>query len=253
MPQFGLGQSQGFEPAPEGKQPAILAEISWAMIQNRFESDKGEELKMIWSFQLKAEDKQGERYVLDMELYPNISPKNQVGKLCQSWSASKEPLDQDQLNDWRGYLMGNLMETDVDNNYILDDKGVAQMKEFDTVFDFIEFTKSEEYQPLMVGATAIVEVAHNESKNGKVYANIKNIFVNAKCDEMGNPKFNAEGKPVRAFEMEISESYVGYHARQAEIAERIAKNKQQGKRSVPQSGFSGKAASTAAGRSKPPF
>ena len=83
MAQFGLNQSKGFLPAPEGKQPAILAEISWAMVEDRFEG-KGLQLKMFWSFQLQAENDQGERYVVDLELFPQISPNNKVGKLCKT-------------------------------------------------------------------------------------------------------------------------------------------------------------------------
>lgn len=219
MQQFGLIQSKGFQPAPEGKQPAILAEISWAMVEDRFEG-KGLQLKMFWSFQLQAEDEQGERYVLDLELFPQISPKNKVGRFCKSWSASKDVLSQEQLNHWRESVMGSLVLRDEAGNALMDDEGIVLTKPFDSVEEFLAAVDPD---PPLVGITAIVEVEHKESGvTNRTYANITSIYINGKVDDIGNvirdPKTK---KAVPAFEMDI-EGYVSRAERQAEIQRRIA-------------------------------
>lgn len=217
--QFGLVQSKGFQPAPEGKQPAILAEISWAMVEDRFEG-KGPQLKMFWSFQLQAEDEQGERYVLDLELFPQISSKNKVGRFCKSWSGSKDVLSQDQLNQWRLSVMGNLVLKDKTGNPMMDEEGVILTKSFDTVEEFLAAVDPD---PPLVGITAIVEVEHKESATtNRTYANITGIYINGKVDEIGNIIRDATTKrAVPAFEMDI-EGYVSRADRQAEIQKRIA-------------------------------
>ena len=243
MAQFGLTQSGGFKPAPEGKQPAVLAEIAWALVEDRFEG-KGEQLKMFWCFQLQAEDTEGERYVVDLELFPQLSPKNKVGKLCKSRSASREPLTQEQLNQWRAYVMGDLILKDEEGNMILDDKGIAQTKDFLTVEDFLAFVNSDEYPaPPLVGVTAILEIEHKESANGRTYANIVDIHINGKVDSLGNVIKGKDGRPEPAFEMELDDSYVNRANRQAEIQRRIVEkeNKKSAKPATQQSNSGSKA------------
>ena len=214
---FGLVQSKGFEPAPAGRQPAILAEIAWEMVEDRFEG-RGEQLKMFWCFQLQAEDPNGERYILDLELYPTISAKNAVGKFCRSWSASPTELTDDQINQWRIAVMGSLIERDAVGNPVIDDKGSVVTKLFET---FEGFHDNVDPDPPLVGLTAIINVEHKEAASGRTYARITGIFPNGKVDAVGNIIKGADGKPEPAFEMEI-ENYVSRAERQAEIAKRIA-------------------------------
>ncbi len=209
----------GFSPAAEGKHPAVLAEVAFDMIGKRGE----EELKMIWCFELHGKDdveKDGTHKVVDVKLFTSVTAGNAVGKLWKSWSASKDPLAQEQLNTYSHYFMDSLLMTDDNGNLILNSDGYVQIQ-FEDAESLIAHTKSDKFKPSMVGATAIVNIKHNESGN-KTYANIDGIFPNAKVDEMGN-LILVDGKKVPAFEAEVSPTYKGWHERQAEIAARVAK------------------------------
>lgn len=245
---FGMNPSNNtFKPAPEGKQPAVLAEVSFALVEDRFE-DKGLQLKMFWSFQLQAENAgdDNKRYILDLELFPNISAKNKLGKLCQSWSGSRDAFDIEKMNEWRHYVMGDLLERDGEGNLMVDEEGSALAREFDSVEEFLSFVNSEDHAPPpLIGATAILEVVHAESANGKTYANIKNIFPNAQLDNIGNiVRDKATGKMQKAFQMEVDEDYQTREFRQSEIRRRIAekeaKKNSGGSQSGPKPGVSKK-------------
>lgn len=223
---FGLVQSSGYSPAPAGKQPAILAEIAWELVANRFEEQKEPELKMFWCFQLEATDKEGEPYIMDLELYPNISAKNAVGKLCRSWSASPQELTQEQMNQWRCAVMGKLISRDSVGNPVLDEKGIVQIQQFNSVEEFLD---NYDPDPPLVGLTAVVEIEHRESsKSGRTYARIVNIFPNAKLDAVGNVVKGKDGRPDPAFTMELKD-YRFRAERQAEIQKRIAEKEARGK------------------------
>lgn len=209
----------GFQPASEGKHPAVLAEVAFDMIGKKGE----EELRMIWCFELHGKDdveKDGTHKVVDLKLFTSVTAGNAVGKLWKSWSASKDPLTQEQLNTYSHYFMDSLLMTDSNGNLILNSDGYVQIQ-FEDAESLIAHTKSDKFKPSFVGATAIVNIKHNESGN-KTYANIDGIFPNAKVDEMGN-LILVDGKKVPAFEAEVSPTYKGWHERQAEIAARVAK------------------------------
>jgi len=219
MAKFGLTSNSGFAPAPAGRQPAVLAEVSFAMVENKFEN-KGEELKMFWSFQLEAVNGEGERYVLDVENYPNITPTNKVGKLCRSWSGRTEALTQDQVNQWIAHFMGKLVKRDAEGNILTDDKGHAVTEDFDTLADFLAAIDPD---PPAVGMACILDVVHKESATTKRdYALVNNIFPNAQVDSLGNIVRDPDTKkPVKAFQLAI-ENYVPRAQRQEEIKRRIA-------------------------------
>lgn len=237
----------GFTPAAEGRHPAVLAEVAFDLIGKKGE----EELKMIWCFELGGEndaDKEGNPLIVDLKLFCSVSSGNAVGKYWKSWSASKDPLENDQLNAWSHAFMDSLLLTNEAGELILDGKGLVQMRDFASADELIEFTKSDKFKPSMIGATCIVNIKHNESGN-RTYANIDGIFINAVPDALGAPTFK-DGEPVRAFELTVSDGYKGWHERQAEIADRVAakNNKNKGN-----SGSSQQAQAAQAPKSRPRF
>ena len=199
-----------FEPIPEGRQAAVLAEVSFA----------------IMSFELKAENKKGERFIKDVELFPSFTVKNQAGKLFASWSGKNEGdlLTQAQLNVWMDLMFGDLIERDAEGKIKLDEDESPIFKDFETEQDMIKaFNKMGD--PKAVGKTCYLGVIHNESDNGKVYANVKKIYVNAKLDDDGNVKRDPETKRIiPAFQMEVSDAYVSYAQRMKEMRDRMNRN-----------------------------
>lgn len=188
---FGLVKSE-FEIVPAGKQAAVLAEISFAQVEDKFEN-KGLEWKMFWSFVLREKRRDGSPFVIDAEMFPTISANNQVGKFCKGWAGSPKPLTEEQINDWIGYVMGNTTGPDnVDPN------------------------------PPLKGVTCILEIEHVESKKTKKdYAKIVGISPNGKKDDLGNIIRGEDGRVVPAFELAIPEDYKSRAQRQAEIQERV--------------------------------
>jgi len=219
--QFGIKVSNEFELAPTGRQPAICAEVSHELVEDRFEG-KGLQHKLILSFQLLAEDssKNNERYVLDLEVFPSITPTNKMGKLCASWSGRNE-ITQSQVNKWIESIFGKSRFFKRDNNgeLLLDEKDRPIPESFDSWEDLLAATDPE---PPLVGVTCIAMVTHKTAQSsGKTRAYITDIFTNGKVDGVGNIIKDANGRPEPAFEMDIV-GYVSRADRQAEIQKRIA-------------------------------
>lgn len=191
---FGLVKSE-FEIVPAGKHGAVLAEISFAQVKNNFDEDKGLEWKMFWSFELREKRKDGTPFVIDIEMFPQISANNAVGKLCKGWAGSPKPLTDEQIADWIGYVMGNTTGPEnVDPN------------------------------PPLKGVTCILEIEHVESKKTKKdYPKVTAISPNGKRDDLGNIIRGDDGRVVPAFELTISDKYKSRAQRQAEIQERVDK------------------------------
>lgn len=146
-PRIGLQKSH-YEIAPAGMQDAVLVEVNFDWIPNKFEGGKPD-YKMVWTFELAATREDGHRFIVPLELFPSISAGNKVGKLCQSWSGSAKKLTDEQIEEWIVAFMGN------------------------TNFDTGEIDEN----PPILGANCQLKIVHNTSKTtGNDYAAIQDIL-----------------------------------------------------------------------------
>lgn len=218
-----------FELPPEGNQPAVIAEVGFAMIENRFSKrkEKEKELKLVLSFELAAENKKGERFIKDIELFPQITTKNMPGKLLASLAGYNEKtlLSQEKLNAWVYWLLGDYVQRNDEGELILDEEARFQTKEFEegsTEEDLIRwFNKMTE--PPCVGKTCFVQIVYNENEtSGKTYANIKNLYANAKLNDNREVMRDPETKKmIPAFQLQLSGKYVPYAKRMKEMQDRM--------------------------------
>lgn len=190
-----------FERAPEGQQPAVLAEITQIQVEEDEKDRKGNFTgkkrmvdKILLSFELAAtyqdpkNDYYGKRIIQTKDFYPGFSnPKQGLVKMCLTW-ANKKSFTDAEMAEWASYLEAPMFFPDGSRN-----------------------------PASLVGSPCTLLIVHGTSKIGRDYAAIETVM-----------------SPGPGYEnLKISDDYTPYAERMANAErrrqERQSKEQEQGK------------------------